>query len=50
LKAWVRERAALFKTPVRFAFLTEPLPRNANGKILKKELRRLYAEGRIQLR
>ncbi|HEX8513197.1 MAG TPA: class I adenylate-forming enzyme family protein, partial [Allosphingosinicella sp.] len=26
LKAWVRERIALFKTPVRIAFLPEPLP------------------------
>jgi long-chain acyl-CoA synthetase len=43
LKAWVRERAALFKTPVRVAFLTEPLPRNANGKIMKNELRRLFS-------
>ena len=39
LKAWVRERLAVFKTPVRIAFLPQPLPRNANGKILKQELR-----------
>jgi long-chain acyl-CoA synthetase len=43
LKAWVRERLAAFKAPVRVAFLAEPLPRNANGKILKKELGRLFA-------
>ena len=42
LKAWVRERLAVFKTPVRIAFLPEPLPRNANGKILKQELRALF--------
>ena len=42
LKAWVRERAALFKTPVRIIFLPTPLPRNANGKILKNELKRLF--------
>jgi acyl-CoA synthetase (AMP-forming)/AMP-acid ligase II len=42
LKAWVRERLAVFKTPVRVAFLPEPLPRNANGKILKSELRTLF--------
>lgn len=42
LKAWVRSRLAVFKTPVRIAFLPEPLPRNANGKILKKELRALF--------
>ena len=42
LKAWVRERLAVFKTPVRIAFLPEPLPRNANGKIMKSELRKLF--------
>ncbi|HEX8262367.1 MAG TPA: class I adenylate-forming enzyme family protein [Allosphingosinicella sp.] len=42
LKAWVRERLALFKTPVRIAFLPQPLPRNANGKILKQELKALF--------
>jgi acyl-CoA synthetase (AMP-forming)/AMP-acid ligase II len=43
LKAWVRERLAVFKTPVRIAFLPEALPRNANGKILKNELKALFA-------
>jgi len=42
LKAWVRERLAVFKTPVRIAFLPSPLPRNANGKILKQELKALF--------
>jgi acyl-CoA synthetase (AMP-forming)/AMP-acid ligase II len=42
LKAWVRARLAIFKTPVRILFLPEPLPRNANGKILKKELKALF--------
>jgi acyl-CoA synthetase (AMP-forming)/AMP-acid ligase II len=42
LKAWVRERLAVFKTPVRIAFLPQPLPRNANGKILKNELKVLF--------
>jgi acyl-CoA synthetase (AMP-forming)/AMP-acid ligase II len=42
LKAWVRERLAVFKIPVRIAFLPEPLPRNANGKILKQELKALF--------
>jgi acyl-CoA synthetase (AMP-forming)/AMP-acid ligase II len=42
LKAWVRERLAVFKTPVRVAFLPHPLPRNANGKILKNELKALF--------
>ncbi|HEV2817918.1 MAG TPA: class I adenylate-forming enzyme family protein [Allosphingosinicella sp.] len=43
LKAWVRERLAVFKTPVRIAFLDQPLPRNANGKILKAELKALFS-------
>jgi acyl-CoA synthetase (AMP-forming)/AMP-acid ligase II len=42
LKTWVRERLAVFKTPVRIAFLPQPLPRNANGKILKQELKALF--------
>jgi long-chain acyl-CoA synthetase len=45
LKAWVRARLAAFKTPVRIAFLPEPLPRNANGKILKNTLKALFEEG-----
>jgi acyl-CoA synthetase (AMP-forming)/AMP-acid ligase II len=43
LKAFVRARLAIFKTPVRILFLPDPLPRNANGKILKKELKALFA-------
>jgi acyl-CoA synthetase (AMP-forming)/AMP-acid ligase II len=42
LKAWVRGRLAVFKTPVRVAFMDAPLPRNANGKILKHELKALF--------
>jgi acyl-CoA synthetase (AMP-forming)/AMP-acid ligase II len=38
----VRERLAVFKTPVRIAFLPSMLPRNANGKILKHELKALF--------
>ncbi|HYW15679.1 MAG TPA: class I adenylate-forming enzyme family protein [Allosphingosinicella sp.] len=42
LKTWVRARLAVFKTPVRIIFLPQPLPRNANGKILKSELKALF--------
>jgi acyl-CoA synthetase (AMP-forming)/AMP-acid ligase II len=42
LQAWVRERLAVFKTPVAIRFVAETLPRNANGKILKKDLKALF--------
>ena len=38
LQEWVAKRLAKFKVPVRIAFTPDTLPRNANGKILKKEL------------
>ncbi len=44
LKAHVAERLAGFKTPVRILMSREPLPRNANGKILKTKLRDLFAD------
>jgi acyl-CoA synthetase (AMP-forming)/AMP-acid ligase II len=44
LKAWVRDRLAIFKTPVKIVFLDHPLPRNANGKILKKDLKALFGD------
>ena len=43
LKAFVAARLAGFKVPVRIAFSAETLPRNANGKILKSELRAMLA-------
>jgi acyl-CoA synthetase (AMP-forming)/AMP-acid ligase II len=44
LQDWVRARLAAFKVPVRIVFLPETLPRNANGKILKKDLKALFEE------
>jgi long-chain acyl-CoA synthetase len=35
----VAEHLAAFKVPVRIVFRDEPLPRNANGKILKRQLK-----------
>lgn len=43
LQAWVRQRLAAFKVPVRIMFYHDTLPRNANGKILKKDLAGLFA-------
>jgi long-chain acyl-CoA synthetase len=43
LRGFVAERLAAFKVPVRVLIRREPLPRNANGKVLKGELRRLFA-------
>ena len=45
LQSHVRERLAAFKVPVRILFHTETLPRNANGKILKKDLKALFEAG-----
>ncbi|PZO91818.1 MAG: fatty acid--CoA ligase [Sphingomonas sanxanigenens] len=42
LQDWVRERLAAFKVPVRILFSEDMLPRNANGKILKKDLKALF--------
>jgi acyl-CoA synthetase (AMP-forming)/AMP-acid ligase II len=42
LQAWVRERLAGFKVPVAVRFVSDVLPRNANGKILKKDLKALF--------
>ena len=44
LQAWVRERLAVFKTPVASRCVAETRPRNANGKILKKDLTALFAD------
>ena len=45
LRAFVAERLAAFKVPVRVLFWHETLPRNANGKIMKNELKKLFADG-----
>ena len=45
LLAWCRERIASFKCPKTVDLVAE-LPRNPTGKILKKELRKPYWQGR----
>jgi long-chain acyl-CoA synthetase len=44
LRAFVAARLAAFKVPVKIVFSSEMLPRNATGKILKNELKRLFVE------
>jgi long-chain acyl-CoA synthetase len=43
LRAFVAERLAAFKVPVKIEFWAETLPRNANGKIMKSELKKVFA-------
>ncbi len=45
LRAFVAERLAAFKVPVKVAFWPETLPRNANGKIMKNELKKVFVQG-----
>jgi len=44
LRAFVAERLAAFKVPVKVLFSPDMLPRNPTGKILKNELKRLFIE------
>jgi acyl-CoA synthetase (AMP-forming)/AMP-acid ligase II len=44
LQAWVRERLAAFKVPVAIRFSDTLLPRNANGKILKRDLKTYFED------
>jgi long-chain acyl-CoA synthetase len=44
LRAFVAEHLAAFKVPVRVIFWPETLPRNANGKIIKPDLRKLFTD------
>lgn len=44
LRAFVGQRLAAFKVPVRIVFSAEMLPRNANGKLIKAELKKLVLQ------
>ena len=46
IKAWTRERIAGFKVPKQVEFRTEPLPLSGAMKVLKRELRAPYWEGK----
>ena len=43
--AWARERIAAYKVPKSIEFI-DALPRNPSGKVLRRELRAPYWEGR----
>jgi len=42
LRAFVAGKLASFKVPVQVVFWPETLPRNVNGKILKRELKKIF--------
>ncbi len=44
IRAHVATKLAAFKVPVQVIFIPENLPRNANGKIMKKELKAQFTE------
>ncbi|MDG1198064.1 MAG: class I adenylate-forming enzyme family protein [Actinomycetota bacterium] len=44
LQDFLSERIAKFKVPTHMKFVTQQLPRNASGKILKRELREVMIE------
>ncbi|WP_426434232.1 class I adenylate-forming enzyme family protein [Bradyrhizobium genosp. P] len=39
LRAWCAERLSDYKVPETMALTSDPLPRNANGKVIKRQLR-----------
>jgi long-chain acyl-CoA synthetase len=45
LRAWCAERLSDYKVPETMALTAEPLPRNANGKVLKRQLRQDWEAG-----
>lgn len=44
LRRHVAEQLAAFKVPVKIAFLPDNLPRNANGKIMKRDLKTVFED------
>lgn len=43
LRAWCAERLSDYKVPETIDLTAEPLPRNANGKVIKRQLREAFA-------
>lgn len=48
LKLFTQGRLAAYKCPIRILIFAEPLPRNANGKVLKDELRKVAIASQMQ--
>jgi fatty-acyl-CoA synthase len=46
LHAFVAKRLAKFKLPRRYEFRTDPLPKGGTGKVLKRELREPFWQGK----
>jgi acyl-CoA synthetase (AMP-forming)/AMP-acid ligase II len=42
LRAWCAQRLSDYKVPETMALTAEPLPRNANGKVMKRQLREAW--------
>src|SRR5216684_6331819 len=49
LRAWCAERLSDYKVPETMALTAEPLPRNANGKVMKKQLREAWAAAAVRV-
>jgi acyl-CoA synthetase (AMP-forming)/AMP-acid ligase II len=47
LRAWCAERLSDYKVPETIDLTTEPLPRNANGKVMKRQLREAWAAAQV---
>ena len=43
LRSWCAERLSDYKVPETIDLTTDPLPRNANGKVIKRQLREAFA-------
>jgi long-chain acyl-CoA synthetase len=42
LRSWCAERLSDYKVPETIDLTLEPLPRNANGKVMKRQLREAW--------
>jgi acyl-CoA synthetase (AMP-forming)/AMP-acid ligase II len=47
LRAWCAERLSDYKVPETMVLTAEPLPRNANGKVMKRQLREAWAAAHL---